>query len=113
MRYEEAWSVIKQLKLNAIGLADAKEIMDGGGRLEEVLTAYLTAEMRAVGYTEAALEHPKDGLGLIMMAAWCNVRPDQLPFGARFDPSGSSEKAWARVGASALAYLREHDGKEP
>lgn len=100
----------RQLKLNAIGIAAAEEIMNGGGQLEDALTAYLAAEMRAVGYSTEALEHPKDDLALVMMAAWCNVQPDQLPFGARFNPNGSTEQAWGRVGRAALAFLRNQDG---
>lgn len=111
MKREGGQDVSKQLKLNATGVEAAREVIDEGGRLEDALSAYLAAEMRAVGFTSAALDLPKDDLGLVMMAAWCNVRPEQLPFGARFNPNGSSEQAWARVGRAAIAYLRERDDK--
>lgn len=40
---------------------------------------------------------PKSELGLIAMAAWCNVTVDQLPEDARTDPNDYTRLAWERV----------------
>jgi hypothetical protein len=45
----------------------------------------------------AAGRSPKSEIGLIAMAAWCNVRVDQLPEEARSNPNDYTVEAWARV----------------
>jgi hypothetical protein len=48
----------------------------------------------------------RDSIGLIMLAAWMNVRPDQVPRESRAYLNASTMQAWQRVGEAALAYHR-------
>lgn len=46
--------------------------------------------------------HPKDSLALIAMAAWVNVRPDQLPKEMRAHNCPDTKIAWDRVARAIL-----------
>lgn len=62
-------------------------------------------ELRAVGFTAAARELPRDDLEKVMLAAWLNVRVDQLPKGMGYHPNTSTMQAWKRVGEAARAHV--------
>jgi len=59
--------------------------------------------LRAIGFTEHALFHPRDDLAFLMICAFCNYEPDKAPWGMRFFPNASVKAAWDRVAAVALA----------
>lgn len=42
-------------------------------------------------------DHPMDGLALVALAAWVNVRPDQLPENMRAHNCPATMAAWNRV----------------
>lgn len=46
-------------------------------------------------------------LELAMLAAWLNVRPDQIPAENRAQACPHTMAAWKRVGEAALEYHRE------
>lgn len=57
---------------------------------------------------ENALE--RDGLSMAMLAAWLNVRIDQIPPENRAHLNPHTMAAWKRVGEAAIAH---HKGKHP
>lgn len=64
---------------------------------------------RDVGFTAKASQFPRDELALAMLAAFNNVRPDQLTDGMHFFPNESTQKAWERVAEAARRFMT--DGK--
>jgi hypothetical protein len=62
-------------------------------------------EFRAVGFTADAVNYPRDDLAWLMLAAFNNVRPDQIPAAARYFPNEATKAAWDRV-AAVLAPSR-------
>lgn len=50
----------------------------------------------------------RDDLGMRMLAAWLNVRPDQIPPENRAHLNPHTMAAWQRVGEAAIAWEREH-----
>jgi hypothetical protein len=42
-------------------------------------------------------EHPRDQMGLVALAAWLNVTPEQMPEGMRLHTCQATKDAWARV----------------
>lgn len=50
-------------------------------------------------------------LELAMLAAWLNVRPDQLPLELRAPSCAYTMAAWKRVGEAALEYHRAELGE--
>ena len=56
-------------------------------------------------------EDERDDLGLVMLAAWLNVRVDQIPPENRAHLNPHTMAAWERVGRAAVAYA--HNLKEP
>lgn len=65
---------------------------------------------RAVGFTPAAAEHPRDILALVMLAAFNGVTPDKLPEGMRYFPNESTKRAWGRVAEAARAQIMKEMG---
>lgn len=60
---------------------------------------------RAVGFTPAAAEFPRDELAIKMLAAFNNVSPDKLTEGMFFFPNESTKIAWTRVADAARAHI--------
>ena len=56
-------------------------------------------------------EDERDDLGLVMLAAWLNVRVDQIPPENRAHLNPHTMAAWERVSREAVAYA--HNLKEP
>lgn len=48
----------------------------------------------------------RNDLGLHMLAAWLNVRPDQIPPENRAHTNAHTMEAWTRVGQAAVAFSR-------
>ena len=65
-------------------------------------------KFRAVGFTKAAAEYPRDEMALAMFAAFNGVKVEQLPEGMRFFPNASMRDAWGRVANAARAFLSEN-----
>ena len=68
-------------------------------------------EFRAVGFTGAARNFPRDELALVMLAAFNGVRPDQLTPAMRYFPNEATKRAWTNVAAAAEAFLAERASK--
>ncbi len=66
---------------------------------------------RAVGFTELAKDFPRDDLAIALLAAFNNVRPDQLTEGMKCFPNAATAEAWKRVAQVAEAWLFERDIK--
>lgn len=49
--------------------------------------------------------NPREGLALVMIAAWLNVPVDKLPKELRLHTCEHSKKAWLRVADSARVFL--------
>lgn len=47
----------------------------------------------------------RDDLAVVMIAAWCNVRPDQLPEAMRAHTCAATAEAWTRVAAAAREFI--------
>lgn len=60
---------------------------------------------RAVGFTKAAIDFPRDALALAMLAAFNGVTPDKLTEGMRYFPNESTERAWKRVAEAARSHI--------
>lgn len=61
--------------------------------------------VRAAGFTEEALNNPRDEFGLVLLCAFNGIKPGQAPPGWYFHPNHSSAEAWKRVADAARAYL--------
>lgn len=67
-------------------------------------------DFRSVGFTDLAANYPRDDLALAMLAAFNNVRVDQLPAAMRYFPNEATKAAWTRVAEAAVAHiLRRED----
>lgn len=96
-----------------IGRDDEGDFVKYKDHLEAIAPfVQLSKDLRAVGFADNAAQYPRDDLGLVMMAAWLNVRVDQLPTGARYMPNSSSVQAWKRVGEAAIAFLKGQETAE-
>lgn len=62
---------------------------------------------RSVGFSETAQFYPRDAMALAMLAAFNNVRPDQVPPAARYFPNASMQAAWGRVADAAAEHMLE------
>lgn len=62
-------------------------------------------EFRAVGFTGAAAEFPRDDLALAMFAAFNNVTVAQLPHPFHYFPNPATREAWNRVAVAAARHL--------
>lgn len=58
-------------------------------------------DFRSVGFTDYARHFPRDEAGLVLLAAFNNVRPDQLTEAMKFYPNESTQMAWQRVAEAA------------
>jgi hypothetical protein len=52
------------------------------------------------------MQPTRDPLALAMLAAWLNVRPDQIPDTFRAHTCEATMTAWQRVGRAAVEYLK-------
>src|SRR5687768_5176345 len=62
-----------------------------------VMTTPTHEEFRAVGFTGAAAELPRDELAIVMLAAFNGVRPDQLTEPMKYFPNEATKRAWTNV----------------
>lgn len=69
-------------------------------------------DFREVGFTDAAAQYPRDALGRIALAAWCNVPVASLPEGMHYHPNPSTRDAWNRVAEAIAAELNRTNGIE-
>lgn len=65
-------------------------------------------DLRAIGFTTAALAFPRDDLALRLLAAFNNVDVEKLPRGAAFFPNESTRAAWDRVAKAAAEQMASH-----
>lgn len=57
----------------------------------------------------AILRSNRDDLGMAMLAAWLNVRVDQIPSENRAHLNPHTMEAWERVGRAAIAWHQEQE----
>lgn len=69
-------------------------------------------DFRAVGFTDAAAQYPKDELAKIALAAWLNVPVEKLPVAMHYHPNSSMMEAWGRVGAAIATFSRRAQAPE-
>lgn len=62
-------------------------------------------DFRSVGFTDAAINHPRGELALVMFAAFNGVSVNQLPEAMRYFPNEATGKAWTRVAEAAASFL--------
>lgn len=65
-------------------------------------------DFRSVGFTDAAIDYPRDDLALAMFAAFNGVTVDQLPDAMKFFPNESTARAWGRVAEAAEKFIDEN-----
>lgn len=63
-------------------------------------------DLRAAGFTEAALAYPRDELALKMLCAFNNCPPRLAPNGWRYFPNPATKAAWQRVAEAAREHLK-------
>ncbi len=73
------------------------------------MSGLLDDNFRAVGFTGAARDFPRNDLALSMFAAWNNVGVDHLPPAMRYFPNEATKQAWARVADAAIRALTQKD----
>lgn len=64
-------------------------------------------DFRSVGFTDYARHFPRDEAGLVLLAAFNNVRPDQLTEAMKFYPNEATKAAWERVASAAEQFFVE------
>lgn len=56
-----------------------------------------------------AWSHPRNTLGLIAIAAWCNVPVEKLPPEHRYHTCAATKEAWDRVASAIAEHLQSRD----
>ena len=73
----------------------------------------MTIDFRSVGFTDDAINYPRDDVALTLFAAFNGVRVDQLPEAMRYFPNEATAKAWKRVADAALMLGDEDAENDP
>lgn len=64
-------------------------------------------QLRAVGFTSAARQYPRDEIAMRLLCAFNGVKPGQAPPGWWFYPNNASHEAWKRVADEAKVIFQE------
>lgn len=69
--------------------------------------------LRAVGFTDEALNHPRSDLAFRMLCAFNGIAPEKAPGGWGYFPNAATQAAWERVAEAARAYCGSSANVEP
>jgi hypothetical protein len=64
-------------------------------------------DFRSIGFSDYARHFPRDAAGVALLAAFNNVRPDQLTEAMMFYPNEATKAAWERVASAAEQFFAE------